>query len=565
QARGNIDKSLNDLNYNSYATTSLKQSGANGGYDFGRFINTQLYGDLILNASRELTTDLSLSATVGAGINDDRGIYSQFSTDENGDGLRFANVFTLANILPSNFNVSDGSSHSQSQAVFATTQFNFKDYLYLDLTGRNDWSSAFAFTPVEKKGYFYYSAGLTAVLSEMLRMPAAISYSKVRVSYAKVGNSVPSYRTNPPAYYINNQTGSYPNTSGPKPGTYLKPEDNRSFEVGTEWSFANNRLGFDFTYYINNNFRQYIAIPVSGSSTGNLSTWYLNSGNIKNNGVELSVYATPVRTRSLSWTTTFNFASNKNEVVNISDAALGVSQKYVVLTGLSNNMYGSYITEGGSWGDIYGYFFKKDANGAIVVDDDNVPIKGEEPSTVLGNPSVKKLGNPNPDFTLGWNNSFNFKNFRINFLFDGRFGGEVMAFSSAVLDQLGVTKATADARDAGGVKIDAVHEDGTKVASLDPKTFFTSVGGRDGISEYYMYDATNIRLREFSVGYSIPVTAKWIKNLTVSLIGRNLFFVTRKAPYDPETTMATNNGLQGIDVFGSPTTRSTGLSVKLGF
>ncbi|MBS1621252.1 MAG: SusC/RagA family TonB-linked outer membrane protein [Bacteroidetes bacterium] len=565
QARGNIDKSLNDLNYNSYATTSLKQSGANGGYDFGRFINTQLYGDLILNATRKLSTDLSLQATLGTSINDSRGIYSQFSTDENGDGLRFANVFTLANILPSNYNVSDGSGHSQQQAVFATTQFNFRDYLYLDLTGRNDWSSAFAFTPVEKKGYFYYSAGLTGVLSDILKMPRAISYSKVRLSYAKVGNSVPSYRTNPPAYYINNQTGSYPNTSGPKPGTYLKPEDNRSFEVGTEWSFANNRVGFDFTYYINNNFRQYIAIPVSGSSTGNLSTWYLNSGNIKNNGVELSVFATPVHTPSMSWTSTVNFASNKNKIVQISDAALGVSQKYVVLTGLSNNMYGSYITEGGSWGDIYGYFFKRDASGAIVVDDDNVPIKGEEPNSVLGSPSVKKLGNPNPDFTLGWNNSITYKNLKINFLFDGRFGGEVMAFSSAVLDQLGVTKATADARDGGGVKIAAVHEDGTKLASLDPKSFYTAVGGRDGISEYYMYDATNIRLRELSVGYSIPVTAKWVKNFTVSLISRNLFFVTRKAPYDPETTMATDNGLQGVDVFGSPNTRSIGLSVKLGF
>lgn len=285
QARGNIDKSLNDLNYNSYATTSLKQSGANGGYDFGRFINTQLYGDLILNANRNLTNNLSLLATLGTSINDNRGIYSQFSTDENGDGLRFANVFTLANILPSNLSVSDGTSHSQMQAVFATTQFNFNNYLFLDLTGRNDWSSAFAYTPVENKGYFYYSAGITGVLSEMLSMPSAISYSKIRLSYAKVGNSVPSYRTNPPAYYINNQTGSYPNTSGPKPGTYLKPEDNRSFEVGTEWSFANNRLGFDFTYYTNNNYRQYIEIPVSGSSTGNLSTWYLNSGNIKNNGV----------------------------------------------------------------------------------------------------------------------------------------------------------------------------------------------------------------------------------------------------------------------------------------
>ncbi|MCC7401753.1 MAG: SusC/RagA family TonB-linked outer membrane protein [Chitinophagaceae bacterium] len=565
QARGNIDKTINDINYNSYATSSWSGTGKNGGYDFGRFINTQLYGDLILNANRRLTKYLNLEATLGSSINDEKGLLHQFNTNTGGDGLRFANVFTLANILPSNLLVNEGRSHSQMQAVFATTQLNFRNYLYLDITGRNDWSSAFAFTPVERKGYFYYSAGLTGVLSDILKMPEAISYSKVRVSYAKVGNSVPSYRTNPPAYYIDNQNGSYPNSAGPKPGTYLKPEDNRSFEAGTVFNFANNRFGFDFTYYINNNFRQYISIPVSGSSTGNLSTWYLNSGNIKNNGVELSLFAIPVKTPLLSWTTTINYALNKNKVLKIADPGLGVNQNYFVITELGNNMFGSYIKEGGSWGDIYGNFFKRDASGVIVVDNTGSPIKGTDPNSEVGDPNIKKLGNPNPDFTLGWLNTFTYKNLSVNFLFDGRFGGEVMSGTQAVLDIFGYSRATADARDAGEVKINAVHEDGSKATNISPEIFYTGVGGRDGISEYYMYDATNIRLRELSIGYNIPLAAKWAKSFTVTLIGRNLFFVTRKAPFDPETSMSTDNGLQGIDMFGSPLTRSIGVSLKLGF
>ena len=564
QARGNIDKSVNDLNYNSYATTSITLTAKNGGYEFLRTINTQLYGDLILTGNRKLSNDLGLQATIGTGINDGRGLSNQFGTMIGGDGLRFANVFTLANILPAAITVSEGRGHRQMQAVFATAQLNLRDYLYLDLTGRNDWSSTFAFTPVEKKGYFYYSAGITGILSDILKMPEAITYSKVRVSYAQVGNDVPSYATNPVAYFIDNQNGSRANTTGPKPGTYLKPEDNRSFEVGTEWSLFNNRVGLDFTYYINNNFRQYIQIPVSGSSTGNLSTWYLNSGNIKNTGVELSVFVTPVKNQIMSWTSTINYAFNKNRVVKIADADLGFSQDYFVISS-SSNLFSSYIKEGGSWGDIYGRFFKRDANGVIVVDNTGAPIKGSDPNSDIGNANLKKLGNPNPRFTVGWNNSFNVKNFSLNLLFTGHFGGQVMSMTSAELDLSGVSKATADARDAGGVNINAVHEDGSKATSIDPQAFYKAVGGRAGISEYYMYDATNIRLRELSIGYSVPVKASWVKSCNISLIGRNLFFVTKKAPFDPETSMSTSNGMLGIDTYGNPATRSLGVSVKFGF
>lgn len=571
QARGNIDKAFNDIDLKSSATTSTVLTANNGGYGLLTATNTQLYSDLLLTGTRKLSEDLKLSATLGTSINDTKLDQSTFGTRNSGDGLRFSNKFTLANILPGSLTVTQTQTHKQVQSAFGTAQLNFRDYLYLDLSGRNDWSSALAYTPVEGRGFFYYSGGLTAVLSDMFHMAEPITFSKFRVSYARVGNDVDAYKTNPPQSTLDNQNGSVTTTKGPKPGTYLKPEDNRSFEVGTEWRFLKDRVGFDFTYYINNNYKQYVEVPASGasqaSSTGqSYTTWYLNTGNIRNQGVELSISATPIKEKNVNWTTTVNYAYNKNKVVSISDPADGITQDYQTLTGIGNLMYASYIKQGGSWGDIYGHFFKRTSDGAIVVDATGKPQTGFDSTKSVGDGTLKKIGNPAPRYTLGWLNTITIKQFSIGFLFDGRFGGQVMSYTQAYLDGLGDTKATANARDAGGVSMKAVDLNGNAVkGKLDPKNFYTTVGGQSGIGEYYMYSATNVRLREASLTYNVPVKAKWVRNLSVAVIGKNLFFVTKKAPFDPDITQATNNGLQGIDTFGQPSTRSVGATVKVGF
>ncbi len=570
QARGNIDKSINTIDVESYATTSTVLTAQNGGYTSLRAINTQLYGDLLLMANKKLSESFNFNATVGTSVNDDKSEQNVFGTKTGGKGLNVPNIFVLSNIIPNDLTIAQTFSHRQVQAVFATAQLGWKNSLFVDVTGRNDWSSTFAYTPTENKGYFYYSAGLTGVLSDMFKMPEAISFSKVRVSYAKVGNDVDPYVTNAPPFYVtfDNNAITTINTLAPYPGTYLKPEDNRSFEAGTEWRFLNDKLGFDFTYYVNNNFNQYLQVPAPLGS--GLSYYYLNGGNIKNSGVELSVYATPVKSKNVTWTTTVNYAYNDNQVVNLSNDQLKVQREYYPLTGLGNLLYASNLVVGGSWGDIYGRFFDRAPDGSIYVDSTGKPLKGNDPNSPVGDQQQKFLGNPNPKFTLGWNNTINIKNFSINFLFDGRFGGEVMSVTQAVLDGYGDSKETQDARDAGGVNMPATIKggthDGEKWQGLLPaQTFYQGVGGRDGISEYYMYDATNIRLRELSIGYTVPAKIKGIRNIYVSLIGRNLFFVTKKAPFDPEISMATNNGLQGTETFGIPSTRSLGFSVKLGF
>jgi hypothetical protein len=209
--------------------------------------------------------------------------------------------------------------------------------------------------------------------------------------------------------------------------------------------------------------------------------------------------------------------------------------------------------------------FKRNAkDGTIEVNHDGSAIKL---STAGGSDSLGLLGNSNPRYTLGWNNSFEVGRFTVSMLIDGRFGGKVLSVTQAVLDEYGDSKASADARDAGGLKMKATDAStGAAYSGLIPaQAFFKSVGDRNGLTEYYMYDATAVRLRELSLAYTIPTHVSWINSLKVALIGRNLFFFHKDAPFDPEVSMSTGNNLQGIETFSQPSTRSIGASVKIAF
>jgi TonB-linked SusC/RagA family outer membrane protein len=566
QARGNIDKSWDIYDSRMYAGTQSVQSAPDGRYTYANNVNTQLYGDVILMANKNLSPDWNLQANLGTSITDTRLTDVDFDTNPTDvEGLWFANKFGLPFITPSALVSNQWDQRNQLQSVFGSVELGFKQFLYFDLTGRNDWSSTFAFTPTEKKGYFYYSAGANLVLSDAVQLPEAVSFAKVRVSYARVGNAVNIYSTNPPQNTINNQTGSVTNSKTYLPGTFLKPEDNRSFEAGTEWRFMHDRFGVDLTYYKNNNYRQYMEIPAPLGSGYN--TYYLNLGNIQNTGVEITAFVVPVSTKDFKWTSTFNYALNKNLVVKLSDASVpgaGPNNAFI-LTGTGVNMYQSEIKEGGQWGDIYGYLFARNPkDGTIMVNPDGSAIKA---TTTGGSDSLGLLGNPNPKFILGWNNSFDIGKWTVNFLIDGRFGGKVLSVTQAVLDEYGDSKASGAARDAGGVNIKATNAaTGTAFSGLLPaQAFYKSVGDRNGLTEQYMYSATAVRLRELAVGYNIPTRVSWINTMRISVIGRNLFFIHKDAPFDPEVSMSTGNMLQGVETFSQPSTRSIGASLKIGF
>ena len=549
QARGNVDRSSTNYELKAYAGTQGTLADANGRYTSDKVDNTQLYGDLIASYSKQVTSKIGIVVNAGTIIQDYHVGYQDFF-DSKGGGLVNANNFSIGNI---NLTPGSGSTYYQAgrrkqvQSVFGSVNLNFADKYFIDLTARNDWSSTLAYTP--NSSYFYPSVGANAILSDIIKMPAAISFAKIRGAYAEVGNDVDVYSTyNRENIYRN---GNYvPSQISNLPGTFLQPESSTSIELGTEWRFIKNKLGIDITWYKSNTKNQYFELQSPTPGTG-VNTFNLNAGNIQNSGIEATVDFNANLTRQLKWTTALNITSNKNKIVELTPQLGG---KYEI-TGAGVNNYALIISQGGSFGDIKGKKFLRDASGNIVVD----PLTGKPQA---GDFDV--VGNPNPKLVLGWSNSFAFRNFTASALINGRFGGKVMSITQAVLDQYGVSEASADARKNGGVDMAASKIGGGAFGGKIPaEAFYTTVGGRDGITEYYMYDATNVRLQELALGYRINLNNKAIKDLQISLVGKNLFFFTKKAPFDPETSMSTGNGLQGVDVFGLPPVRSYGLNLKM--
>lgn len=561
QARGNFDKSYDHYQLSAHAGTQQVLSPPNGRYTVEKETSSQLYADMILTATKQLSTQLRLQTMLGVSITDvkahDRTLISTNPTAA--EGLIYSNIFSVDNIAGNALDAQQSIDKKQLQALFGSTQLSWKQRLFLDFTGRNDWSSTFAFTPIKNKGYFYYSTGISAILSEWFTMPAFISFAKLRFSYAKAGNDIAPYASRPARFLLQTIGGvtrvSF-NTRAPYPGIYLKPEDNRSLEVGTEFRLLKDRISMDITWYKNNNYQQYMEVRAP-SGSGSLY-YYLNLGNIENKGVEASLNVIPVQTSRWRWSSTLHVTVNNNRVVKLSSSSIPGAgpENYYILTDFVTNMYGSFIKEGGSWGDIYtNKELYRNEKGQYVIDNQG---------NLVTRNVFKKTGNPNPRCMLGWNNTLSYSRWTLNFLVDGRFGGKVMSVTNAVLDSYGVSEVSAAARDQDGVAINAVYENGTPLtARYDARRYFTSIGGRAGIGEMYMYDATNIRLREMALTYRLPLKNKWINNLQIGLTGKNLCFFKLQAPFDPEISMSSGNGLQGIDVFGLSATRSIGANVKI--
>ena len=283
--------------------------------------------------------------------------------------------------------------------------------------------------------------------------------------------------------------------------------------------------------------------------------YYVNAGNIQNEGVELTLGVTPVMTNDFRWKTSFNFSTNKNKIVKLHE---DLKEMIYGPTSFSSS-YAMKLIKGGSIGDIYGKAFVRDDAGNIVYetegDNKGLPL-------VEGDGNTVKVGNANPVFMMGWDHTFSYKGFTLYFLLDWRYGGEVLSQTQAEMDLYGVSEITADARDRGYVMLDGQRID-------DVKGFYKIVGGRAGVTEYYMYDATNLRLREVSLSYNF--SRRWIqktkvlKDVQLSFVARNLCFLYKKAPFDPDLVLSTGNDNQGIEVFGMPTTRSLGFTLKCEF
>ena len=545
QLRGNMDKT-NDVNTRKYYVgTAVAYGGPNGGYNLLNRTLTEYYGDAILNASKSFDK-ISLNVLVGSSITDTR---------TNGESagstlLYIPNVFTIQNMNPLNggyaSSLSDG--RQQLQAVFGSANITYNNWLSLDVTGRNDWSSNLSFTP--NGSYFYPSAGLSVLLQEALKLPEVISYAKLRGSYAMVGNTVPLYVTNPQNYLDGRGNVSFNNKA---PFTDLKPEKTKSLEVGAEIQLFRNQFSVDFTYYKTNTINQFFSIAVP-PGTG-YSLRYINGGDIQNSGVEVTLGYTSLPGTLLRWNSAVNFSTNKNVIKR-----LATEVEQFVLTSDINNYY-SILKVGGSYGDLFGQVVKRDEKGRVVVDADGKPV------IQSGSPAF--VGNSNPKFKLGFNNNFRYKNFLLSFLVDGSFGGKVMSLSEQVFDGLGISKASGEARLNGGVKVNGVTEGTeTSVTTVDARKWYQTVGGIQHATGEYMYDATNARVREISLGYAIPATvlkSGFFKSVKFSLVGRNLVYLYKKAPFDPDIIFSNGNGYSGVEILSLPATRSFGFNLNVAF
>lgn len=552
QARGSFDKSFFTFDKRIHGGSDPTFAPITGRYILEKTENTQKYIDLIGVYTKDLSEHVDMTLTMGASRTQST-IGDQLLLDSgvNG-GLRFPNEFQIVNFNQTN-DITQTVSNREVQSLFGAANFGYKDMLYVDVTARTDWSSTLVRTA--SKSFFYPSIGVTGILTKMFDLPEDVSFAKVRASYAEVGKDIPPFATIPLGTFNNTEGVDAPKFA-PRQGETLEPERQKSFEIGTEWRFFGSRLGVDLTYYSTKTLNQIFFVGRDESETNSpILQNIVNAGEITNNGVELVLNGKPIVQENFDWNTSLNFATNKNKVVSVHPSLI---DGRAILTESGVNGYQYSLIEGEDFGSIEAR--------SVVRNEDGVPVVADDGS---GNLAVQftdfeTVGHAQPDFTLGWNNSFNYKNFTLNFLIDGKFGGEVLSVTEAVNDFFGVSQASADARNRNGGMVNVVDTEGN-ARQITAQQYITQTGGRAGLLGEYVYDATNVSLREFSLGYTIPNPGKYFESMNISLIATNLFFFYKDAPFDPNIASSTGLGLQGVDIYGQPSTRSIGLNVNVNF
>ena len=545
-----------DKRYVGTVATLMDGGTKNGYFGLSSGYDMQNYVDVLTNLNKNIGEDWGLAVNVGASLTDQRNdmLFNQGPLRD--DGL--PNVFNVQNIEQGAQKAQfyqDGW-REQTQSIFGSMEVSWKRLLYLTVTGRNDWASQLAGS--KHKSFFYPSVGLSGIITDMLpeswrdKMYSSLSFAKVRVAYAQVASPFQRGLT------VQMNTFSQTDKKWVKEGFYplkdLQPERTNSFEVGLSTKWLRNILSLDVTYYRTNTKNQTIRAAMSASSGYNYT--YVQTGNVQNSGVELGLGATVDVGKNFTWDTYFTYGYNKNEIKELVKNVRNPQNPDEPLFNKDELLKESFgnaqiiLRPGGTLGDIYAKTdFVRDEHGNIDVSQDLKPRN-----------EYLKLGSLLPDATMGWRNDFRYKQFSFGFMLSARLGGIVVSGTQAALDYSGVSKATADARDNGGVTV----AEGIVI----PAQKYYQLQGRpkDYLTQYYTYSATNVRLREAYISYNIP--RKWLRivlDLSISITGKNLWMLYNKAPFDPEAVSSTGNYAQGIDYFMMPSLRSFGFSVKAKF
>ena len=514
-----------------------------GRMDLNTISSGELNTDLVFTAKKDITSDLNVVVNAGGSLSKRtyQGYY-QF-----GENFKIPTKFFLnnaANILAPN---ETPLTTKKVNSAFASANFAYQDFLYVDLTSRNDWSSTLG---EENRSYMYNSASVSAILNSIVDPEQEVfNLLKLRAGYAQVGNDTDPYQLYqtfdvPGQGYLGLTTLSAPSI---KLNEDLKPEQVTSIEFGLEGSMLNNRLNFDISIYDKETTDMIFNVPVP-AATG-FQFFKENVGKVSNKGVEITLGGRIIQNSKMVWDSSLNYSKNENELLELIDDL----ETFTYMT-TNDGQVALRAQVGGTIGDIYGSVWETNDAGQKLLREDGRP-QSSDPN--------QYLGTAQPDFLAGWINTFRFGNYTLSFQIDGRFGGQFYSNTSRNLDSYGVSERTLQYRESG------VTLDGINSATGAPNT--EAITGQEYWGslavQNYIYDQDNIRLRELSIGYQIPNTQSYgIQSASLQLVGRNLFFFSKDAPdVDPEMTLGTAIGAQGFNLNNLPSTRSLGVNLTLNF
>ncbi|MGL5773209.1 MAG: SusC/RagA family TonB-linked outer membrane protein [Bacteroidales bacterium] len=505
---------------------------------------------------------LDMSYTFGANF-----MYQDFETFMS----RVTNMVDKNNIIFNGANqLSNAANHIKRRAtnsVFGAVQLAYRDFAFLDLTARNDWSSTL---PVKNNSFFYPSTNVSFVLTDFCKtyqkpLPDWLTFAKARLSAAQVGKDTDPYQLYNTYSYAYENGVLIPDKSNIKKNPDLKPEISTSYEVGLDMRFLKNRLGFDFTYYYSNTKNQIMKIPAPAPWSGGQ---IVNAGLIRNRGFELQVYGTPVQVKDFVFGLNFNLSANSSLVKELAEGL-----DYMFFDGDPHFPIHVGTRIGRPLGEIYAKtLFKRDERGNLLINDKGRPIKVASETAMdymLDNP----IGNIEPKCLMSLSPRFEYKNITLTALFDMRVGGEIVSMSEAMATAVGLSMRTLNRgeKENGMITIPGFHFDGTpNTTPINAQKYYQSIGGSsNAMAEEFVYSASYIKLRELSLAYRFP--QRWIKslylnNLSVAFVARNLGYLLKHTPgTSPEGGYDVSMFSQAIDYTTIPYSRTFGISVQVGF
>ena len=498
----------------------------------------ELNADLMLNFDKRFK-DFSLTANVGIATN-----YNKFKSLAGESGKAIIPNFVALSNGESKLAIQDFSS-KRINSVLGNATLGYKGYAFLDVTARNDWSSTL---PSSNWSYFYPSASLSGILSDIFELPKEY-FLKVRGSIAQVGNDTAPYAL----YNVYTLEALGNHTVGSSSNTYpladLKPEKTLSWEVGVDYRMFNNRLGIDFTYYRSTTTDQILSMTVPGSS--GYASKKINAGKMESKGVELMVTGTPIQTKDWRWDVTLNWGKNTTRNVELDEK----NKRYVFPLTTNVRVGKVVIDEGGKFGDIVSTAYKRNEDGRILVGDNGLPL--------IDTKSEKVIGNMMPEWTGSFGTTLSWKDIVFSALIDVRYGGQFLSMTDAYATGAGNSKRTLSGRD--GMVVNGIVENTKQVTAQE---YYATIAGTYPVGEEFLHDATYVKLRELSIGYTLPKI--WfrntpITNVKVSIVGRDLFNIYKAAPVNAEFAQNSQDVFQAFELAALPSTRTVGFSLNVKF